>query len=170
VPAEPWYPARVAPFPGGLRAFHPGDLHLTLAFLGACGEERARRALARCDEWSLGPVEVTLGALVPMGPPRRWSALSLLLEAGRERVEAELGRVREGWLEAAGARPERRPPLAHVTVARPRRSATEAERAAALAWARGLDVGAPRLTLGRPALYTWAEDRRERLFRIVERA
>jgi len=36
-----------------------------------------------------------------------------------------------------------------------------------LDWASSLDLSGVRQTLGRIALYTWAELRRERLFRIV---
>jgi hypothetical protein len=57
-----------------------------------------------------------------------------------------------------------------VTVARPRRAASEAQRLEALAWARELAPPGAELELGRPALYTWAEERGERLFRILERA
>src|SRR6187397_318046 len=36
--------------PPALRPFHPDDVHLTLAFLGGCGEEAALAALAALDE------------------------------------------------------------------------------------------------------------------------
>ena len=77
--------------------------------------------------------------MVAMGSARRYSALSALL----------------------------RKPKAHVTLARPKRRATERERAAGLVWASELDVRAVRVRLDRVALYTWDEARDERLFRIV---
>src|SRR5512135_3452055 len=35
--------------PSSFRRFHPEDVHLTLAFLDGCGEDRAMRALAALD-------------------------------------------------------------------------------------------------------------------------
>ena len=32
--------------PASIRRFHPEDVHMTLAFLGGCGEQAAERALA----------------------------------------------------------------------------------------------------------------------------
>jgi 2'-5' RNA ligase len=169
VPADDWFAERVPAPPAGLRRFAPQDLHLTLAFLGACGEARARRAWELAGAWGLGPTQVRLGPVAPMGGPRRYSALSILLEGGRELIEAEVGRCRGSWLLAAGARPNPRPPRAHVTIARPLRRASVAQRAAGLEWAAGLQLSGISLVLAELALYTWAEDRTERLFRQVER-
>jgi hypothetical protein len=60
-----------------------------------------------------------------------------------------------------------------VTIARPRRRyatrhAAESARAEGLRWASAIDVTSHRVLLTRIALYTWALDRNERLFRIVE--
>jgi hypothetical protein len=38
-----------------------------------------------------------------------------------------------------------------------------------LRWAEALDISALRFCVSELALYTWAEDRRQRLFRVVER-
>ncbi|MEL6348055.1 MAG: hypothetical protein AAFV53_33415, partial [Myxococcota bacterium] len=67
----------------------------------------------------------------------------------------------------AGARPVERPPLPHVTVARPPRRADRDVRAAGRAW---LDAQPPIdawVRFERIALYTWNVDRRTRLFQIV---
>lgn len=168
VPANGWYEQRVVRPPDGLRLFHAADLHITLAFLGGCNEEAARRAWALACEWPLGRVPANLGAVVPMGNPRRWTALSAMLRRGREEVEQAMSLCRDRWLEAAGARPDRRPPKAHLTLARPRRGAGRAERDAALAWAATLDLNGIELALDRIVLFTWADDRRERMFREVE--
>lgn len=170
VDASSWYQEHVGVPPVGVRRFHQDDLHLTVAFLGACGEEAARRAFARPSSWSLGPLKATLGDLVPMGTPQRYSALALLLEEGRETVEREIGQVRDAWLAAAEARPDTRPPKAHITIARPRRRGLADERRAGLAWAETIDVRGLPAALGRPALYTWSRERKERLFEIVERS
>ena len=169
VPAHPWYAERVPDPPAGLRRFVAEDLHLTVAFLGACGEEAARRAWARVGEWQQAPAPIVLGPVAPMGRPQRYSALSILSARGGAPLEAEIERLREPWLVAAGARPEHRPPRAHVTIARPGRRASDVERAAGLAWAAQLDLSGVELRLDSLALYSWAEDRRERLFRVVQR-
>lgn len=170
LPVDPgdWFPARVPDPPPGVRRFAPADLHLTVAFLGPVDEAAARAAWALA-RWEEPPIPVSLGAVVPMGPRRRPSALSAVLVEGREIVERLIGTLRGGMFTAAGARPDDRPPLAHLTLARPRRDATDAERARAVAWARQVDLRGTRLTLDALALYTWDEARRDRLFRVVER-
>jgi 2'-5' RNA ligase len=165
----PWFEERVPEPPQGLRRFPAEDLHLTAAFLGGCDEEAARLVWSRASDWQLTARRVVLGEVTPMGRPGRYSALSALFERGAAEIEAEIGRCRAEWLAAAGARPEHRPPRAHVTIARPRRRATDDERAAGLAWAAGLDLSGAEVELGELALYTWADDRSRRLFRIVER-
>lgn len=157
--------------PGALRRFHPEDVHMTLAFLGGCGEATAERTLARLDaELARAPVpslSVSLGEIVPMGAKGRYTALSALLLDGRAEATRCLSELGGLLHETALGRRSSRPPKPHVTVARPRARASDADRAAGLEWARALDVAAVRQTLGRIALYTWAEVRRERLFRIV---
>jgi 2'-5' RNA ligase len=161
------------PLPGALRRFHPEDVHLTLAFLGGCGEDGARRALGALDE-RLNvelprALDVTLGDVVPMGgSPRNYSALSALLSGGRERATAMLTDYRDVLTEAASGRRDPRPAKPHITLARPSGRANEADRAAGLAWAAALELGTVRARHDRIALYTWNERRLERLFRIVE--
>jgi RNA 2',3'-cyclic 3'-phosphodiesterase len=168
VAAEPWF-ARVGDPPAGVRLFHPEDLHLTVAFLGSVGESAARAAFAAAAAFRLHERTITLGPVVPMGNPRRPSALSArLVEGDRELAEA-ITNARDSVCDAAGAKRELRPALPHLTVARPRRSATYAERAAAVRWAATLDLGTPRLELDSLALYTWSEARGARLFTVVER-
>ena len=158
--------------PPQFRRFHPEDVHLTLAFFGGSGEERALRALAvldeRLEQAPLSSIEVSLGEVVPMGGSRRsYTALSALLERGRAETTAAIAALRDVLLEAATGRPERRPPKPHVSIARPRGRATDAQREAALAWAGELDLRHVTTRLDRIALYTWHETRHERLFRIV---
>lgn len=161
-----WFECLAAP--AGCRRFAPSDLHLTVAFLGGVSEEAARAAFG-VTRFALGPTDVTLGAVVPMGPPQRYSALSALLVTGRAEVEAAMGGARTAAYEAAGIPGDRRPPKAHVTLARPKRSASADERQRALEWANGLDVEGVAVRLEEIALYTWAEARDEALFRIVAR-
>ncbi|MEZ5962528.1 MAG: hypothetical protein R3F56_01660 [Planctomycetota bacterium] len=165
VPPQRWFAEKVPAPPPGIRRFHADDLHLTVAFLGPVAEDPARAAFAAI-RWPLPALTVTLGPVVPMG--RRYSALSALIEQGRAAVEAAIGCVRDAACLAAGAPCETRPPKAHVTVARPQRHATVAERAAGLRWAQQVELARVEFTLARVALYSWAEDRRERQFRIVD--
>jgi len=158
--------------PSGFRRFHPDDVHMTLAFLGGCGEENARRALAALDERlrraPLAPLDVTLADVVPMGAKPAYSALSALLDRGRKEAIAYLASTRDVLTEAALGRRETRAPKPHVTLARPPLRANEARRAEGLDWARGIDLRSVARRLDRIALYTWHQNRRERLFRIVE--
>jgi 2'-5' RNA ligase len=157
--------------PPSFRLFHPEDVHMTLAFLGGVGEDAALRALAaltaRLEESPLAPVDISLGEVVPMGSARAYSALSALVDQGREEATSYLAALRDLLTETASGRREAREPKPHVTIARPRRRVTEASRAAGLEWARALDLRSVHRTLDRVALYTWGEKRHERLFRIV---
>lgn len=167
VPADGWFSA-LPPPPAAMRGFGPSDLHLTLAFLGAVSEEAARAAWG-AFVWPLpAAVDVSLGAVVPMGSPARFSALSALLDDGRERLEAAMTEARGAAYHAAGVQPDVRPAKAHVTLARPQRKATLAQREAGLLWAASLALPRMPLRLAAPALYTWSEDRSRALFRIVE--
>jgi hypothetical protein len=53
-------------------------------------------------------------------------------------------------------------------LARIQRRANAAERRAALRWAQAIDLHGVTFTALSVALYTWADDRQERLFQIVE--
>jgi len=170
-PLEGAFVLELPALPRFFRLFHPEDVHLTLAFLGGSGEEAARRALDVLDERlrvePLSALEVTLGEVVPMGSPRRYTALSALLGEGRAPLTACLTELGGRLCEAAIGRRPSRAAKPHVTLARPRHQATDADRAEGLAWAAGLDLSALRRRLDRIALYTWSEQRRERLFQIV---
>jgi len=149
-----------------VRVFAPSDLHLTVAFLGAVSREAAHAAFAEAGSFALAPSEVRLGALVPLGRPARPSAFSALLCEGREAVEQAISAARGALFAAAGARPDHRPALAHLTLARPQRRASDLQVRAATAWACGIDLGAPVVRLDQIALYTWSADRARQLFRI----
>lgn len=154
------------PAPPGVRIFPDADLHVTIAFLGPVDEAVALAAWEALV-WPLGPTAVTLGDVVALGPPDRYSALSALLVEGRWDVEAAIGTARKPVCAAAGVAEDPRPPKAHVTLARPKRRASEDERAAALVWASELRLERTPLRLDRVALYTWADDRKETLFTIA---
>jgi len=169
LPVDPagWFPDRVPLAPPGTRRFPARDLHLTVAFLGAVEAEAAQAAWALC-RWQGPAIPAGLGPVRGFGNPRQPSALAAVLEQGRDPVVALIAALRGPLLAAAGARPDPRPPLPHLSLARVQRRATAAQRQRALAWAASLDLGGVPLVLDRLALYTWAEDRERGLFRKVE--
>jgi 2'-5' RNA ligase len=170
-PLDGAFVLELPPVPKNFRRFQPEDVHLTLAFLGGVGEVAAQRALAALDErmskTPLPSLDVSLGEVVPMGSPRRYSALSALLGDGRMDASAFLTAHRDLLTETAAGRREKRSAKPHVTLARPRGRATEDDRAAGIAWGASLDLSHVRARLDRIALYTWSENRHERMFRIV---
>ena len=154
--------------PAGVRRFAAEDLHLTVAFLGAVGEEAALRAWAAGGRATGPAIAATLAGVVRMGSARRFSALAAELGEGHREACDLIDALRTPMLEAAGSRPDTRPPRPHVTVARLRRRASPAERRGAVAWASGLALPSGSIELAELALFTWAEDRDEVLFRVVE--
>lgn len=152
VDEAPWRAALLREPPPRVRALHPSDVHVTLAFLGGVTPARALRAFEAARAISLRAMTANLGRMVPLGPEHHWTALSVLLEDADE-VVAAMERVREVAAAAAGTIAETRPPLPHVTVARLHAKASAEERDAAIAWAGGSRVEA-QLGLDRLALYT----------------
>jgi len=155
--------------PEALRRFHADDLHLTVAFLGACGEDGARAAWAAAEELPLPEFEATLGGLVPMGNRKKPSAIAVALEQGRGPVAEYMTRWRGELLAAAGARPDTRPAKPHITIGRPPRRAEPEERAAIVAWGKAYPKLDVRVRLDELALYTWSDDRTVRQFKAVQR-
>jgi 2'-5' RNA ligase len=157
--------------PPGFRRYGPEDVHITLTFLGGCGEAAAQRALQVLDERlplaQQPPIAFSLGEVTAMGSSRAYSALSALLARGREETETCIAALRDPLTEIALGRREKRAPKAHVTIARPLRRANDSHRLAGREWAARLDLSSVKGTLDRIALYTWNEDRHERLFRVV---
>ncbi len=158
--------------PNNFRRFQPDDVHLTLAFLGGCGQIAAERALAVLDQRLASepqaPIAVSLAEVVAMGGSRRsYSTLSALLDRGRAEATACVAKLRDPLTQTAAGRTEKRPAKPHVSIARARGRASEADRQAGLSWAAGLQLQGVQARLDRIALYTWSETRRERLFQIV---
>jgi 2'-5' RNA ligase len=151
-PDGPWRTALLGTLPPRVRALHPADVHVTLAFLGGVTPEAARAAFDAVAPLPLVAMNVSLGAVVPLGPDSRWTALSALIEDGGALAEV-MRTVREVAACAAHTIPETRPPLPHVTIARLHAKASPDERAAAEHWARERRGGAV-LRLDRLALYT----------------
>jgi 2'-5' RNA ligase len=149
-----------------VRKFGAKDLHLTVAFLGPVTGEAAAHAFEAAAHFPLAPLPVRLGGLAALGARARPSAFSALLTQGREEVERAIGTARGEMFARAKARPERRPPLAHVTLARPKRNIAEPALREAIRWAEQLQLDAPAIQLDAIALYTWSDERERALFRI----
>lgn len=152
--------------PPNVRAFHPDDLHATLAFLGSVTPDAAMAAW-RALALDVPARAVVLGDVVPLGDPRHPSALSAVVDDAP--LRDAIGAARAAVSLAASAPLDARPPLVHVTVARIGRRVTDAERAAAIAWAASLRLAQVPARIDEVALYTWSADRTTRHFRIVER-
>jgi len=167
VPAGTWFEPFVAAAPPHLRRFHPDDLHLTVAFLGPCGEARAKHAWAEAEAYRGAPLRATLGRLVAMGNPKRPSALSLLLTEGRSQAIQLIEELRDPLLQAASARADKRPPKPHITLARPARKASAEHRHEAFNWALNQPAVGVEVSLDTICLYTWSADRRTQQFRVV---
>ncbi len=156
--------------PPRVRAFATSDLHVTLGFLGSVEESDARRAWDLVGDFpSFRCVSGSFGGVEPLGHPRKPSALSAMIDTGREPLSEMIAAARGPLLSAVGAPEDSRPPLPHMTLARIQRRAAAAERQQALRWAQAVDLRGVTFTAPSVALYTWADDRQERLFRIVER-
>ena len=168
VPAATWLDEVRTGAPEGLKMFSAGDVHLTVAFLGGVEPEAARAAWEASGRFPFSPMRIKLGPLKAFGPRRQPSALSFVLDEGRDALVAYIGASRRAMWDAAGARHDDRPPLPHVTIARIPRKATPALRRACLDWAGRIVPPAEPIVLDRLALYTWADDRPVPQFRIVE--
>ena len=160
---------RPAP-PPRVRLFATSDLHVTLGFLGAVQESDARKAWDRIGDFaSFRGVKGSFSGVEPLGHPRKPSALAAMVDEGRDALSEMIAQARDPLLRAAGAPEDNRPPLPHMTLARIQRRASAAERREALRWAQALDLRGVVFTAAAVALYTWANDRQERLFQIIER-
>lgn len=162
-----WFERVMADAPAMVRVIHPGDLHMTGAFLGPCGAELAERAWARLEEEPLPSVDVALGALEAFGNVRRGAALAAVLTDGREEAVRLMSSVRDLGLEAAGLPPSSRAMRPHVTLARVKRRARDGERRVALSWAETIPPIQAQLQLVSLALYTRADAAAPQSYRMV---
>lgn len=154
--------------PRRVRYFAESDLHLTLAFLGPVERSAAMAAWEVAEEAALERVQGTFAGVKALGNPRKPTAVSALVGEGYDALCQMIGESRSTMFVAAGAREETRPPLPHVTLARIQRRASGAEYREAVEWMKSLRIEGVPFIVDRVALYTWAEDRRSRLFDAVE--
>ncbi len=168
LPPEAGWQLHQEGLPQGLQRLHPLDLHLTLAFLGPCGEERALAAWHALAALHSPALRITAGPWLALGPSRHPSAYGLGLAGGQTALNALITRWRPLALQAAQRPPDPRPPLPHITLARPRRSRPEE----ISDWLSSAPRPSAAAQLEELALYRWSSTRQvpgEPHFQIVRR-
>lgn len=163
-----WFEELTASTPEGLRRFHPEDLHLTVAFLGQVEEPATRGAWKLAREADFPAVTVDFVGIEPFGRPSSPSAFSLTLERGRDELIEAIRTHRNDLIGAVDKPPETRPPRPHITVARPGRGADRELVEQGMAWCEQVTPPDVELELDELALYTWADERKQRLFKVVD--
>lgn len=167
VPEQAGWIAVASGIPPGVRRFHPLDLHLTVAFLGPCGAERAQAAWQALVQERHPSITAEAGSWLALGSPRRPSAFGLGLGRGHSNTAALMAHWGPAALAAANRPAEQRAPLPHITLARPTRRGGDAARAAMEGWIAQAPTPTTPAQLEHLALFTWAADRTERLFQVV---
>lgn len=176
LPIDGRFLSELPPLPKNFRLFDVGDTHMTVAFLGGCGQAAAVAAVAALERELDGApqaaIDVALGPVVPMGRSKRnYTALAASLSFGNDEAAQLIEALRRPLLSAAARRPDTRPIHPHITLGRPARRASASDRDAGLAWAAAIDLSDVRERLRRIALYTWSDQRPRRQFSIAwERA
>lgn len=161
-----WLSGLKSPIPPDLRLFLPEDLHLTVAFLGAMDPdlEQAVSVLIRSIEFDAVCIEVDRLTALPRR--NRFSAISAIPSSGASSVSRLVAEWRDPLCRVAGAKPDQRRPLPHITIGRPTRKASPASRQEILDWADQVRFKNVKLKLDALALYTWSDDRKERQFKV----
>ena len=167
VPASDWLETVLATLPATCRPFQPTDVHMTLAFLGAMDPAQKDDVIAAMNQIKAAPFEVTLGQMLALPNPKRVSALSFALQDGKENAARLMGLHRDALYRAATARPDTRPPLPHITIARPIRKFKAEGQKDAREWAQQVKPPGLVILINQIALYTWADDRRFKQFKII---
>lgn len=157
-----------ATLPAGLHRFLPDDLHVTIAFFGAVGKSSAYNAWAAACSLAAPVFNVRVRRLVALGRKDRPSAYGIELDDAHRTLARFIDDHRNQLRAAAGLEAENRPALPHLTLARPPRRCGPAIHERARRWLTESPVPDAAFTLDRLALYTWATDRRQRLFARVE--
>lgn len=163
-----WLESHVRAAPAQVRRYHPGDIHLTVAFLGQVSQAQAAAAW-KALAWTAGTVNAKLGLVELMGQLPQASALSARVDEPTGRLAAEITQVRPVVYRAAGIDGDQREVRPHVTVARIARAATSEEQHAAVEWAHQLQLGEVEVSFGTLALFTASGVRGPQQYRIVER-
>ncbi len=162
-----WYRDLLRLGPPELRFFQPDDIHMTIAFLGRMSLACKPDVIDVLTSLRAESFHVSLGRLRALPSEQHITALAFELERGAETARRLIADWRPSLYRAANARADSRPPLPHITIARPLRRSGRAGQRVAQLWSRSL-TGPPEIfSLTRVNLYCWAADRRSRLFQVV---
>ncbi len=163
-----WHDPR-RPLPGeGLWWVHPHDLHMTVAFLGAISERKARECFAWAILQGVPPVRGSLGAPIPLGSRPPASAFARPFLNGEKEAKAVLKTLAPPLLEQAGRPPETREPLPHITVLRAQRSASVATQQQILPWLTEQNWEEDAVSLTCFGLFGWTPERSVRRYQLIE--
>ena len=139
--------------PPKVRLLHPRDHHLTVAFLGNAGPERAAKA------WTVLEGHLPSSFVVKTGVCRWFGGRTpraISCQVTDRALARWVEKTRALLLRAAHCDLDEREVQLHVTVARIKHRASNEERIAAEQWMKNLNIDAE-ISLSRIALYTWAE-------------
>jgi len=167
IPAAEWLAEIRADAPKGLRWFHPIDIHLTLAFLGPMNPVCQRAVTELMEQVKYDPISVRFKALMVLPSARNFSAISLSISTGNDAIAQLIEQWRGAFYRIAEARSDTRPPLPHITIARPRRDLSFAQRQEIIAWSQTVQMPTNDIWIDTLALYTWADNRAGRQFKIM---
>ena len=157
--------------PQAIRWFHPEDCHVTLAFFGHLSPDQVQVICEHLAKGVLRQITASLGKPLLLPNSRRFSALSFSVESEGDALRDAIAQNRDEWMTLAGLALETRDPLPHLTFARPDRRASSSQLRAIRNWMH--DLRPPRdltLIFEGPALFTWADDRTHRQFKVVATA
>jgi 2'-5' RNA ligase len=157
--------------PPAIRWFHPEDCHVTLVFFGRLSPEQIRAICEHLAKDAPQRIPALIGKPLLLPSSRRFSALSLSIESEGDALRIAIAQNRDEWMTLAGLAVETRDALPHLTFARPDRRASSAQLHAIRAWMH--DLSPPRdlaVTFEGPSLFTWADDRAQRQFKVVASA
>lgn len=155
--------------PHAIRWLQPEDCHVTLAFFGRLSGEKVGEICERLAATAPQQTPATIGKPLLLPNARRFSALAFSIES--EALRNAIAEQRDPWMTLADRPPEHRDPLPHLTFARPDRRASSAQLRAIRNWMDELNP--PRDSAAAfegPMLFTWADDRTQRQFKVVMRA
>ena len=140
--------------PDELRRIHPGDVHLTVSYLGRIDPALHGLFVRKVAKLEFTGARVVLGGLLVLPSRERAAAVTVTLQAGpgKDAVVALMDEQRDRLRALAGLQGEGRPPLPHVTVARPRGKMTDKKRDAVLAWSDAQPALDIEVELGRAVL------------------
>jgi len=158
----------LASAPPFLRPFQPADRHVTLAFLGRLPAMRVDAVRERLATLAVPSIEAQTAALTLLPSARRPTAVAFRIGRGGNLVAAAVVRHRPALLDAAGCPPDPRPPLPHLTIARPPRRPATHDLHALRRWIDAASFAPIPVRLGPPRLFGWSPDRPARQFVVVE--